>query len=95
MFNEGLSEKNRLIIAIVILVLGVVGYVYLFGGQFQKAEDVLHSVIDFCEKRDIVVLSDPAYLYLSPTLIAKGHMKQGIEMLDEVRQTFNRNQRRT
>jgi tetratricopeptide (TPR) repeat protein len=70
------------------------GLVYSFGGQFQEAEDVLQSVINFCEIRAIGQYLDLAYLYLSPTLIAKGHMKQGLTMLEKVRQALIKNQRR-
>jgi tetratricopeptide (TPR) repeat protein len=70
------------------------GLVYLIGGQLQEAEDVSKSSLDFCEKRDIGQLSAIAHLSLGPTLIAKGHMKQGIRMLEELRQTLIRNQRR-
>jgi class 3 adenylate cyclase/tetratricopeptide (TPR) repeat protein len=71
------------------------GMAFLFGGQFQEAEDVLHSLLDFSEKRAIGQLSEIAYLFLAPTLIAKGQIKQGITMLEEARQTLIRNQRST
>jgi tetratricopeptide (TPR) repeat protein len=71
------------------------GSAFLFGGQFEEAEDVLQSTLDFCENRAIGELSELAYLFLAPTLIAKGQMKQGIRMLEEARQNLLRNQRRT
>jgi len=74
---------------------GSLGFAFLFGGQFQEAEDVLQSLLDFCEKRALGQLSELAYISLAPTLIAKGQMKQGLRMLEEARQTLIRNQRRT
>ncbi len=69
------------------------GMAYLLGGLFQEAEDVLQSSLSFCEKHAIGQLTEPANLFLSPTLIAKGHMKQGLRMLEEVQQSLIRNQR--
>ena len=74
---------------------GSLGFAFLFGGQFQEAEDVLQSLLDFCEKRAIGQMSELTYISLAPTLIAKGQMKQGLRMLEEARQTLIRNQRRT
>jgi len=70
------------------------GLVYVLGGLFQEAEDVSQSSLNFCEKHAIGELTEIANLVLSPTLIAKGHMKQGLRMLEEVQQSLIRNQRR-
>ncbi len=70
------------------------GYAFLFGGQFQEAEDVLQSVLNFCEERAIGEITEIAHVFLAPTLIAKGQMKQGIRMLEETRQALITNQRR-
>ena len=70
------------------------GSAYLFGGQFQEAENVLNSLLNFCEPRAIGELSVFANLYLAPALIAKGHMRQGLNMLKEAQQLSIRNQRR-
>jgi class 3 adenylate cyclase len=69
------------------------GYAFLFSGQFQEAEDVLQSVLNFCEERAIGEITEIAHVFLAPTLIAKGHMKQGIRMLEETRQVLITNQR--
>ncbi len=71
----------------------VVGNVYLLAGMLQEAEDVLQSSLSFCEKNDIGQLTELAYLFLASTLIAKGHMKQGLSMLEEAQQVLIRNQR--
>jgi tetratricopeptide (TPR) repeat protein len=70
------------------------GMAFLFGGQFQEAEDILQSVLNFCEERAIEELSELAYISLAPTLIAKGQMKQGLRMLEARQQNLIRNQRR-
>jgi class 3 adenylate cyclase/tetratricopeptide (TPR) repeat protein len=70
------------------------GFALLFGGQFKEAEYVLQSILDFGEKRAIGELTEPAYLFLAPTLIAKGRMKQGLRMLEKTQKTLIRNQRR-
>lgn len=73
------------------LTLGIALFV---DSQLQEAEDVFQSILNFCEKRDLGQLSVLAYLFLAPSLVAKGHMKQGLRMLEKTRQTLIRNQRR-
>jgi class 3 adenylate cyclase len=70
------------------------GMALLFSSQFQEAEDILQSVLNFCEERAIEELSELAYISLAPTLIAKGQMKQGLRMLEVRQQNLIRNQRR-
>jgi len=70
------------------------GIALFLDGQFQEAEDVLQSVLNFCEKRDMGQVSVVAYLFLAPSLIAKGHMKRGLKMLEEVRLALIKNHRR-
>ena len=53
-----------------------------------------HSLLDFCEPRAIGLFSVMSYLLLAPVLIAKGHMQQGLKMLQEARLTLHGNQRR-
>jgi class 3 adenylate cyclase/tetratricopeptide (TPR) repeat protein len=70
------------------------GLAHLLGGRFQEAEDVLQSALDFCEKRAIGQISELAYLFIAPTLITKGHMRQGLGILEKAQQALIRNQRR-
>ncbi len=70
------------------------GYSYLLGGQFQEAENVLNSLLNFCEKRAIGEFVVQSYLFLAPALIAKGHMRQGLNMLEGAQRLLIRNQRR-
>ncbi|UCF57596.1 MAG: AAA family ATPase [Deltaproteobacteria bacterium] len=70
------------------------GMASLLSGQFQETEDTLKPLITYCEKRDVGELIIPAYLFLGPALIAKGHMKLGLKMLEEVQEACIENQRR-
>jgi class 3 adenylate cyclase/tetratricopeptide (TPR) repeat protein len=70
------------------------GMASLLSGQFQETEDTLKPLITYCEKRDVGEVIIPAYLFLGPALIAKGHMKQGLKMLEEVQEACIENQRR-
>lgn len=70
------------------------GLAYFIGGRLQEAENVLQSALDFCESRGMGQISVACQCFLSPILIAKGHMKQGAEMLETTRRIMFRNQRR-
>ncbi len=70
------------------------GLAYFFGGQLQEAEKVLKSSIDFSEKHGMGQVSLICQCFLTPILIAHGHMKQGTELLEKVRKNFITNQRR-
>lgn len=71
------------------------GMASLLSGQFQEIEGTLRPLIRYCEKRDVGELLIPAHLFLGPALVASGHMKQGVKMLEGVRQNCIENQRRT
>ncbi len=70
------------------------GVAYFFGGQLREAEKVLKSSIDFCEKHGMGQVSIVNQCFLSPILIAHGHMKIGTELLEKVRRNCITNQRR-
>ena len=70
------------------------GMAYSFGGQIEEAEKTLLAVIDFCDKHGFAQAGMFAYLALSPILIAKGNMEQGLRMLEEARQNAITNGRR-
>ncbi len=70
------------------------GLAYFFSGQFQKVEDVLQSALGFCEKYEIGQLSELSYLSLASALISKGHMKQGLRMLEKSQENLIRNHRK-
>ena len=70
------------------------GLAYFFGGQLEEAESVFQSIVDFTEKRGVWTLTVVSREFLSPILIARGRMQQGIKMLEDVQKTLARNQRR-
>jgi len=70
------------------------GLAYFFGGKLQEAEKVLKSSLDFSEKNGMGQISVLGQCFLSPILIAKGHMKQGAELLEKARNALIKNQRR-
>jgi len=70
------------------------GFAFLLGGKVQEAEDVLQSLLRFSEKRGFGEMVEIVYIFLSPTFISIGHMKQGLKMLEKTRQSLIRNKRR-
>jgi class 3 adenylate cyclase/tetratricopeptide (TPR) repeat protein len=70
------------------------GLAYFFGGQLEEAENVFQSIINFTEKRGVEQLATVSWEFLSPILIARGRMQQGIKMLEDVKKTLAKNQRR-
>jgi len=70
------------------------GVAYFLADQLQEAEKILKSCLTFCEKRSIGQFSVTSQLYLAPIMIAKGHMQQGIDLMDNARKTLISNQRR-
>jgi tetratricopeptide (TPR) repeat protein len=71
------------------------GLTYFLGGQLQEAEKVLQSCLKFCEKRDMGEFSVISQGFLAPILIANGHMKQGIELLEKAQRALLKNQRKS
>jgi len=71
-----------------------IGMSYFFGGKLQEAEKIFKSSLDFSEKHGMGQISLLGQCFLSPILIAKGHMKQGAELLEKARKTMIKNQRR-
>lgn len=67
------------------------GLSYFFDGQLQEAEDIFESLLDFCEKRGIGMLSVLTQMFISPILIAKGQMKQGLRKLEETQEILLKN----
>ncbi len=72
----------------------ILGIAYFFGDQLQEAEDVFQSCINFGEKHGAGQISLISQCFLAPILIAKGHMKQGTELLEKARKTLITNQSR-
>jgi tetratricopeptide (TPR) repeat protein len=70
------------------------GLAYFLDGQFQEAENVLQSCMNFCEKRGIGEFSVICQYIMAPILIAKGQMQQGKELMEKAQKILIRNQRR-
>jgi tetratricopeptide (TPR) repeat protein len=59
------------------------GISYLMDGRFQEAEDVLNEVLTFSRNFGTEIFGSPAYGCLGVVSIVKGHMSQGLKMLEE------------
>ena len=70
------------------------GLAYFFDEQFEEAENVLQSLLNFTAKRGVGQLAVISQEFLSPILIAKGQMQPGIKLMEDVQNTLIRNQRR-
>jgi tetratricopeptide (TPR) repeat protein len=70
------------------------GVAYFLGGQLQEAENILQSCLNFCENRGIGTFSERCQCFLARILIAKGHMQQGIKLLEKAQKPMIRNKRR-
>ncbi|MBW2031360.1 MAG: hypothetical protein JRJ31_20055, partial [Deltaproteobacteria bacterium] len=70
------------------------GVGYAFSDQFQKAEEVLQEPLVFSEKHGVGELTVLANMLMGPILVAKGQMKQGLEIFKEAQNTLLRNHRR-
>lgn len=71
------------------------GIQYLLNDRIQEAEDTLQSAIEYCEKFGVGQFSDIANIFLAPTLVARGHINQGLKTLEETRQILIENQRKS
>jgi tetratricopeptide (TPR) repeat protein len=63
---------------------------YFYDGQLQKAEDIIESSLDFCEKRGMGLLA-AVQMFLSTIMIAKGNMKQGFKKFEETQEILLKN----
>jgi len=67
------------------------GMSYIMDSHLQEAEDTFKSLLYYCEKSGIGLLSGPAQLFLSNILIAKGNMKQGLKKFEETQEVLRKN----
>jgi class 3 adenylate cyclase/tetratricopeptide (TPR) repeat protein len=72
----------------------LIGGSYLFKGQYQEAEEALQEVMSFCQNLSCGVLQPVARAFLGVPLIAKGHMREGLEMIEDARQSLLDNDRK-
>jgi tetratricopeptide (TPR) repeat protein len=78
----GLFPKGTLFIA------------YFIEGRFSEAENVLQYTLDSSKKNGFGQFSAVCELFLAPIFIAKGHMRQGMKLIEKARKTLAKNQRR-
>jgi class 3 adenylate cyclase/tetratricopeptide (TPR) repeat protein len=70
------------------------GLALFFGGQFEEAEKVFQSILNFTEKRGVGQITAITQEFLAPVLIAKGQMQAGIELMEAAQTALFGNQRR-
>jgi tetratricopeptide (TPR) repeat protein len=70
------------------------GMAYFFDGRFQEARKVFKTSLNFSEKYGMGQISVLSQCFLSPILIANGHMKQGVELLEKARKSLINNGRK-
>jgi len=67
---------------------------YLLMGQLQEAEEALREVVSFCQNFSCGLFQPLAFASLGVQLIAKGHMHQGLAMIEEELQSMLDNNRK-
>jgi class 3 adenylate cyclase/tetratricopeptide (TPR) repeat protein len=70
------------------------GITYAYKGQFQEAEETLQEIASYCDNFGCKYIRPYAYGFLAIIMIDKGHMSQGLKMLEEERQSSLENERR-
>ena len=68
---------------------------YVFKGQYREAEGPLQELMSYCEEFLCENIRPHVRSFLAAVMIDKGHMSQGLKMVDEERQLFIKNERRT
>jgi tetratricopeptide (TPR) repeat protein len=70
------------------------GLSYLLRGQLQEAEEVLQEPVSYCQNFSCGCLQPIACASLGVPLIAKGHMSQGLAMIEDALQAAIDNNRK-
>jgi class 3 adenylate cyclase/tetratricopeptide (TPR) repeat protein len=65
------------------------GMASLTAGNFTRVEEVLKTLVDFCEKGGYLGLLPWAYIFLGPALIAQGRMDEGMKVLEEANEMIH------
>ncbi|MBW1787271.1 MAG: AAA family ATPase [Deltaproteobacteria bacterium] len=69
------------------------GMSYFFEERFPESERVLQSLLEFCDKHGVRMLSEIGKGFLAPQWVAKGQMNEGLKMLEECQQSLLSNER--
>ncbi len=72
----------------------LLGVSYALSGQFQEAENVLQGTVSDSRNLGCELIGTPTRALLGLVSIVKGHLKQGLEMMEEALQLELRTQRR-
>jgi len=72
----------------------LLGLSYLLANQLDKAETALEEVMTYSEKFGAGIIGTMASILMGVLLIAKGHMNQGLKLLEEGQRECLENQRR-
>jgi len=70
------------------------GIAFFSEDKHQEAENAFQSTLKFCVKRGEGQLSVISQAFLAPILVARGQMKPGIKLMEDVQNTLIKNQRR-
>ncbi|UCG66961.1 MAG: tetratricopeptide repeat protein, partial [Deltaproteobacteria bacterium] len=70
------------------------GATYVYKGQFREAEPALKELTSYCENFGCEQIRPYAYMFLAIVMIDKGHISQGLKMLEEERQLSLKNERK-
>jgi class 3 adenylate cyclase/tetratricopeptide (TPR) repeat protein len=63
---------------------------YGLDGQFQEAEDAAHEILNFSEIFGCEIWETPARMTLGGIFIAKGHISEGVKMIEDARELFRK-----
>ena len=69
----------------------ILGALYVYGGQFQEAEEALQQVVAYSREYGVKQIGIPANMYLGAALIGKGQMRRGLEIIEEAQGLFLNN----
>jgi class 3 adenylate cyclase/tetratricopeptide (TPR) repeat protein len=70
------------------------GATYVQNGQFEEAEEALREIVSYCEDFGCEYVRPFASGFLGIVVIVKGHIFQGLRMLEEARQSSLENERK-
>lgn len=71
------------------------GMVLAQNGQYQEAEGILQEIVCFAEENGTETCGTPASMMLGLVSIAKGHMNQGMKMIEEGLRILRENEKKT
>ena len=70
------------------------GTTYASMGQFNEAEEALQEIVSYCEHFGCEYIRPMAAGFLGAVMIAKGHMSQGLKMMESALQATVENERK-